>query len=164
MTVLTDWLVRDHREMEALLDRAQGAALDPAAFESFRAQLLRHIAIEEKVLFPAVERARGGVPLERRRLLRLEHAAVTTLLVPSPDLALAGELRRLLESHDQLEEGPGGVYEECAEALGDGWRDVLDRARSYPAVKVAAHFDGRGTVRTAAAALEKARRAATQRS
>src|SRR6188508_872560 len=160
LTALFDWLVRDHQEIGLLLDRAEGggphAGLDAAAFESFRARLLRHIAIEEKVLFPAVQEARGGAPLAHRRRLRVEHAALTSLLVPTPDLALVSELRRLLEPHDELEEGPGGVYEECMAALGERWRDVLDRARSYPAVKVAAHFDGRGTVRTAAAALERA--------
>lgn len=163
MTELGDWLVRDHREIDALLDRAEGggarAGLHAAAFESFRARLLRHIAIEEKVLFPAVQEALGGQPLARRRLVRVEHAAMTSLLVPTPDLALVRELRRLLEPHDALEEGPGGIYQECVAALGgDGWRDVLARARSYPPIKVAGHFDGRGTVRTASAALEKARR------
>lgn len=161
MTALLDWLIRDHQEIDGLLRRAEGggphAGLDAAAFESFRARLLRHIAIEEKVLFPAVE-ARGGAPLARRRRLRVEHAAITSLLVPSPDRALIGELRRLLEPHDELEEAPGGVYEECMAALGDSWSEVLDRARGYPAVKVASHFDGRGTVRTAAAALAKAQR------
>jgi hypothetical protein len=166
MTALLDWLVRDHQEIDALLDRAERggpqAGLDAAAFESFRARLLRHIAIEEKVLFPAVQEARGGEPLGRRRRLRVEHAAITSLLVPTPDRALVGELRRLLQPHDELEEGRGGVYEECMAALGDRWRDVLDRAESYPAVKVAAHFDGRGTVRTAAAALAKAQRIASR--
>lgn len=160
--MLLDWLIADHREIDLLLDRADGggraAVLDAAAFEGFRARLLRHIAIEEKVLFPAAQEARGGAPLSRRRRLRVDHAAMTSLLVPTPDLALVGELRRLLEPHDALEEGPGGVYEECTAALGERWRDVLARARSYPAVKAAAHFDGRGSVRTAAAALERAER------
>ncbi|HYU16878.1 MAG TPA: hemerythrin domain-containing protein, partial [Candidatus Acidoferrum sp.] len=113
MTPLIEWLVRDHRAIEALLDRAGAAgALDAQAFEELRARLLRHIAIEEKILFATVKRARGGAPIERARRLRIEHAAVTTLLVPTPDLALVGELRGLLEIHDRQEEGPGGVYQE----------------------------------------------------
>lgn len=158
MKELSDWLVEDHREIEALLDRAEAAGgdgLDHEAFESFRAQLLRHIAIEEKILFAAAERARGA-PLARRRRLKVEHAALTSLLVPTPDRALVREVRLLLEPHGELEEGAGGVYEECLATLGDSWPDVLARARAYPAVKVAAHFDGRGAVRTAEAALRKA--------
>ncbi len=152
-------MVADHEAMDRLLGRADGAArLDRDAFERFRARLLRHIAIEEKVLFAAARRAGGGAPLSRAARLRREHAAVTSLLVPTPDLALVGEIRQLLEPHDGLEEGPGGVYEECIGLLGDGWREVLALAQSYPAVKVAAHFDGRGTVRTAADALARAER------
>lgn len=156
MVELLDWLVLDHREMDALLDRATGSgALDHAAYESFRRRLLRHISIEEKLLFPAAENARGA-PLAQRARLRAEHAAVTSLLVPTPDLALVGELRLLLGPHDEVEEGPCGVYAECAAALDQLCGDVLARARSHPPVKVAAHFDGRGTVRTAAAALDRA--------
>jgi hemerythrin HHE cation binding domain-containing protein len=162
VTALGDWLLADHREMEALLDRAAvelaggGSAARSPAFEIFRARLLRHIAIEEKVLFAAARQARGGEPISRAHRLRTEHAALTSLLVPTPDPALIGELRLLLEPHDRIEEGPGGVYQECEAALGDRWPEVLERARAYPAVKVAAHFDGRGTVRTAHAALERA--------
>ena len=156
MVELLDWLVSDHREMEALMDRATGSgALDGAAYESFRGRLLRHIAIEEKVLFPAAEKARGE-PLAQRARLRAEHAALTSLLVPTPDLALVEELRLIIGPHDELEEGASGVYAECVAAIGHLCGDVLARARTYPPVKVAAHFDGRGTVRTAAAALDRA--------
>jgi hypothetical protein len=157
MTQLIDWLTRDHREMEALLDRADGSGvLDLEAFEAFRARILRHIAIEEKVLFAEVRRLRDGVPLPRARKLRLEHAAVTSLLVPTPDLALVGELRGLLSAHDLVEEGPDGVYAECESALGEAWPEVLARAQAYPPVRVAAHVDYPGCVRTAREALRRA--------
>jgi hypothetical protein len=160
VTPLATWLETDHAVMGRLLDRAaRGPAspFDRDAFEGFRAQLLRHIAIEEKILFAATRRARGGA-LPRAERLRGEHAAITSLLVPTPDCALVGEIHRILGPHDELEEGPGGVYQECEELLGDGWRDVLARAQALPAIKVAAHFDGRGTVRTAAEALARANR------
>lgn len=158
MTPLERYLVADHEAMDRLLDRAEGGGrLDRDAYERFRARLLRHIAIEEKILFAAARRA-GGAPLARAARLRRDHAAVTTLLVPTPDLALVGEIRAILVPHDGIEEGPGGVYDECASLLGDAWREVLAQAQSYPAVKVAAHFDGRGTVRTAAEALARAER------
>ena len=159
MTPLGAWLTADHREMEALLDRADGSAgggFHRIAFETLRERLLRHIAIEEKVLFAAVRRARDGVPLPRFGRLRVEHAALTSLLVPTPDLAIARGLRLLLEPHDAEEEGPGGVYQECEAVLGDRWVEVLEQARAYPPVKVAAHVDGRAVVRTAGQALRRA--------
>jgi iron-sulfur cluster repair protein YtfE (RIC family) len=52
----------DHRRLEALLDRATAGSgpIDRELFEQFRAGLLRHIGMEEKVLFPAAQRATGG--------------------------------------------------------------------------------------------------------
>lgn len=156
MTPLIAWLTEEHRDIEALLDAAgRGEPVDEAAFEALRARLLRHIAVEEKVLFPAARAARGA-PLTWARHLRLEHAAISTLLVPTPDAELVGELRALLARHDAREEGPGGVYEECEAALGGGWPDVLARMKAFPPVKVARHFDGPGIERTARGALRRA--------
>ena len=158
-TPLTDYLERDHEEIDRLLDRAEGGGhtFDPEAFAQFRARLLRHIAIEEKVLLPAAARARGeSLALARR--MRIEHGAITTLLVPTPDLALIRELRILLEPHNDWEVEPGGVYEECQRALGESWPQVLEQMRAYPAVKVARHVDRPGMPRTAAEAQRKAAR------
>jgi hypothetical protein len=158
-TPLVAWLEADHRAIDDLLARASAGdgPLDRAAYAAFRARLLRHIAIEEKVLLPAAQRARGGVALERALRLRTEHAAITSLLVPTPDRRLIGELRALLGPHDQLEEGTGGVYAECAALIADRWPEVLERMMAYPEVKVARHVDSERVVRTAAEALARAR-------
>src|SRR5690606_1000117 len=108
---ITEYLLRDHQRLRALLERARAAdPLDEEAFAAFRAGLLRHIAIEEKLLWPAARRARGDRPLEQARALRIEHAALGSLLVPTPDAALCDEIRSLLGAHDAREEGEGGVY------------------------------------------------------
>lgn len=147
-TPLAGWLAADHRAIDALLDRAAAAdPLDLTAYHLFRARLLRHIAIEEKVLFPAAQRGRGGVSPSWASRMRREHAAITSLLVPAPDRAVVAELRSLLEPHDRLEEGPLGVYAECEELIGTGWPEVLERAKSYPAVKVAPLRPGRASGR-----------------
>jgi hypothetical protein len=149
-TPLTGWLAADHRAIDALLDRAAAAdPLDLAAYHLFRARLLRHIAVEEKVLFPAARQGRGGVSPTWASRVKEEHAAITSLLVPAPDRALVAQLRSLLEPHDRLEEGPLGVYAECEELIGARWPEVLERAMNYPDVKVAPLRHGRAAGRRA---------------
>ncbi len=158
---VTEYLVDDHVRLHALLRRAvtpQGD-IEPDAYAAFRAGLLRHIGIEEKVLLPAARRARSGVAIERARDLRLEHAALTSLLVPTPDAALCGEVLWLLHSHDDKEEGPTGVYAECEALFSDEEsRALAARAEAFPQVPVAPHYDGPEALRTAATALAGARR------
>ena len=111
-TTIRDWLEIDHRRLERLLDDSdREGQFDAASFAAFRARLLRHIGIEEKIVFAAVRDALGQ-PMSRARQIRVEHAAIASLLVPAPDLALVGELRALLRAHDELEEGRDGVYAE----------------------------------------------------
>ena len=99
------------------------------------------------------------MPVEGARELRIEHAALTSLLVPTPDAALCGELSSVLSPHDAKEEGPAGVYVACEWLLSDVESAALaERAVSYPEVPVAPHFDGPGVYRTADLALAAARR------
>src|SRR4051812_30623228 len=44
----------------------------------------------------------------------------SSLLVPTPDPALCREIADLLETHNAVEEGRSGVYEECEALLGTG--------------------------------------------
>lgn len=158
MSALVERLVADHRAIEERLARAvRGPELDAAAFEEARALLLRHIAIEEKIMLRAVIEVRGA-PLERAERMRRDHGAIASLLVPTPDAALVVELRTLLEPHDELEEGPGGVYAECAAILASRDAELAGRAASYPAVPMAKHHDGPEVARTAAAARAVAAR------
>jgi hypothetical protein len=139
---------------------ANEAAFDHAAFEEFRAGLLRHIGLEEKLLLLHA-RAKKGAPLPITRTLRVEHAALASLLVPTPDRALVGEIEGLLERHNQKEEGDAGLYAECA-ALGpkDEDGELLERMRATPPPPLAKHFDGKGAHRSAAAALAAAEKSA----
>jgi hypothetical protein len=157
-------LENDHRRLERLLDESlrPDGSIDLASYAEFRAGLLRHIGIEEKVVFPAASRALGA-PLPFARELRIEHAAITSLLVPTPDRGLVGELRALLAAHDAREEGEG-AYARCDALLGTARADeALAAAERYPAVPVAKHFDGHGVHRTAASALSAARNARSRR-
>lgn len=157
---IIDYLVADHARLHGLLDRAMTLPhLELEAYATFRCGLLRHIKIEEKVLFPAVREARGGRALDRAHELRIDHAALTSLLVSTPDLALCREILSLLSAHDAKEEGAGGIYEECKRWLNDDELVLLTQhAASLPEVRVARHFDGPNAYRTAASALASARR------
>ncbi|MEZ4271314.1 MAG: hemerythrin domain-containing protein [Myxococcota bacterium] len=157
---IAGYLAEDHTRLHGLLDRAMALPhLDLEAFAAFRCGLLRHIAIEEKVLFLAVRKARGGQPFDRAHEVRIDHAALTSLLVPTPDLALCGEILSLLSTHDAKEEAIGGMYEECEHWLIDEELILLaKRAASFPEVCVARHFDGPNVHRTAESALASARR------
>jgi len=54
-------LAEDHARLDALLTRslADVGELAREPFDAFRAGLLRHIALEEKILFKAAREARG---------------------------------------------------------------------------------------------------------
>src|SRR5512139_2202465 len=104
---ITRCLSDDHARLDGLLSasvaRADAFAREP--FDAFRAGLLRHIAIEEKILFPAVrETDADAATLALLRRLRVDHGALASLLVPTPSRALVSELRIILAPHDALED------------------------------------------------------------
>ncbi len=154
---LSQLMAEEHRRLEALLDRsvADPKCLDAGAFDAFRSGLLRHIGIEEKILLTDARRRRGGEPLPIAKRLRVEHGALASLLVPTPDHALVQEIRTLLHSHDALEEGPGGLYDVCEQLAGEEVSALLERAQKAPSVPAAAHYDGVGVHRTAVGALRR---------
>lgn len=141
---IRDHLGRDHDRLEALLEQAcrDPGRIDEEPYEAFRRGLLQHIAMEEKVLFPAV-RPPGGEPLPPDlQRLRTDHGYIAHQLAIRPDPDLVGDLRQVLERHNALEEGPGGVYER-ADALGvDEANALVERMKAWPTVKVAPYRRG----------------------
>ena len=134
----------DHERLGALLARADGVpvVIDREAFEDFRAGLLRHIAMEEKVLLPFARECRGGEPLGIAKRLRDDHGRIAKLLVPTPTHDTCAALRDLLRVHDALEEGPGALYAEIDALAGPQRGALLERLRARPAVPLAPHYDG----------------------
>lgn len=151
---LSRHLSEDHARLDALLDRALAPAegVDREPYDAFRAGLLRHIALEEKILLPALREALGEDPPERRRL-RIDHGALAALLVPAPTRELIGEIRFILVPHNAVEEGPAGLYARCDELLADRAAELVERMRAYPPVKVAPYGDGPRVLRRAEDAL-----------
>lgn len=126
---LFEWLEQDHNRLDEIL--AACLRGETSSYVEFRAGLLRHIAIEEKILFPAIRKAQGDSDLLRQ--LHRDHAALSALLVPPPTAVEFEQMHRILLEHNPLEENDGGLYAIAA---------------SLPAVALAPHFDTEVTRRS----------------
>ena len=137
------YLAGDHERLDALLESAMSDPenIDASAYARFRAGLLKHIGMEEKVLLPAAQKLRGGEPLPIGPRLRLDHGALAALLVPSPNAAVVAAIRAILEAHNPIEEDTGGMYDQCEELAGGEADRILHELQNYPEVKVLPHVD-----------------------
>jgi hypothetical protein len=140
---IESFMTADHARLDALLARASqdDGTIDADAYQDFREGLLRHIAMEEKVLLPFA-RAKRGEPLAMAKKLRADHGELASLLVPSPTHALCESLRAKLVEHNALEEGEAGLYVQCDSLAGAEASSVVARLRAQPRVPVAPHYDG----------------------
>lgn len=154
---LYQFFTEDHHRIDRLLNKAteQPGEIDLNYYHQFRTGLLRHIKMEEKTLFPAAKKANHEVMQELIPRYRLEHGALTALMVPPPTLSLIKAIRYVLEKHDTAEEEPGGLYDVC-EALTHGQtQGLLDQLADIDEVPV--HPPNPAPI-----ALESARRALTR--
>jgi len=134
---LHQFFTNDHRRLEALLAATENSGCaDMDSYSSFRTGLLKHIKMEEKILFPAAQKANKGVPLPLTAQLRLDHAAITSLLVLPPDASLIKLLWYILERHDVAEEEPGGIYDLCELLTQDQTLDLLNQLSNVSEVPV----------------------------
>ena len=152
------FLAEDHIRLAGLLQRAEAGpeTIDYAPYGEFRAGLLKHIAIEEKILLPAARRLRDGQPLPAADKLRRDHGALAALLVPTPTAAILAKIRAILDDHNAVEEGPDGVYEVCESLLADEAESLVSEMRNLPDVKLAPHVDGPQVWESTRRALERA--------
>jgi hypothetical protein len=158
---LHSFFASDHRRLEALLRRAlQGEGpLDLAPFDAFRAGLLRHIGMEEKVLFPAAREALGGRPIPIAARLRVDHGAIAALLVPTPTRTIVADMLSVLSPHNRREEDPGGAYDLCDEALGTAAAErLVAKLREFPEPPLKPYNDAPAVFAHASANLDLARR------
>ena len=154
---LYHFFTEDHRRIEKLLDLAtkNPDEIQMEYYQGFRAGLLTHIKMEEKILFPAAQKANGGVPLPIAAKLRLEHGALTALMVPPPTPSLIKVLRHVLDKHDIAEEEPGGMYDVCSALTQNQTTELIEQLAHISEVPVHPHHP-------AAFALEAAKRALTR--
>jgi hypothetical protein len=140
---LYEFFAEDHRRLESLLDKATAASegYEMESYGKFRSGLLRHIKMEEKFVLPAAQKAQGGKPLDIADRIRLDHGALTALMVPPPSRAIIGALRAILAVHDELEERPGGLYETLEVLTGTQVDGLLENAKGTGEVPVLPHND-----------------------
>jgi hypothetical protein len=152
------FLSDDHERLDTLLRRAatQSGAIDETAYAAFRGGLLKHIGMEEKILLPAAQDARGGEPLAAAAKLRSDHGALVALMVPTPTPAIVAAIRTILSGHNALEEGPGGVYEVCEQLAGPDAEALLAKLRAAPDVPVRPHMGGAKIIEVTRRALIRA--------
>ena len=140
-SAIGDLLRRDHERLDGLLRAAESPA-GGDSYQAFRGGLLRHIGIEEKILIPFIRRADPDTPRAVVAQLRLDHAALAALLVPTPTPTIIERIRAVLAAHNPLEEGDGGFYEICSRLAAGEEGALLVRIEAAPSVPLAAHFDG----------------------
>jgi hypothetical protein len=150
----------DHRRLDSLLAEATAApdAVGLEPFGLFRAGLLRHIGMEEKLLFPAL---RAALPASASiaAKLRVDHGALVALLVPTPTPAVVTRILSVLTPHNRREEGPEGVYALCDRSLAPAEAErLVEKARAFPDPPLNPYNDGPLVQSHVETTLELARR------
>ncbi len=126
------------------------------AYAAFRSGLLHHIRMEETVLLPAALRLQGGRPLAIADRIRLDHGALTALMVPPPDAAILNTIRSILQVHNALEEQEGGMYHACEQLAGAEAESLLEQLKNVPEVPLHGHNPKREIREATRRAVERA--------
>ena len=155
---ISDYLEEDHRRIEHMLQEAtrSGGQTEPKLYQEFRGALLRHIGIEEKVLFPAIRNATGGKSLSSVEQLHLDHGALAALLVPTPTTPILHAIRTILRRHNTLEEGADGIYRQFEQLPGIDPNGILARLQAAPPVAMNPHVDNATAIESMRAAVQRA--------
>lgn len=155
---LYQFFTNDHRRIEDLLEKATASpdTIQMDYYHQFRIGLLKHIKMEEKFLFAAAQKANGGSPLTLAAKLRLDHGALTSLMVVPPSQQVIKVLRHVLEKHDILEEEPGGMYEVCEKLTESETQALLEQLRKVTEVPVQSYNEADYALGAAKRALQRA--------
>ncbi len=144
-TTLSHFFTADHRSCDddwvAVESAAESGDADGAAkaFAHFDANMRKHLAMEEEVLFPAFEDATGMHGGGPTAVMRMEHERMRALLTDMAEASKSGDhnelvgqgdtLLMLIQQHNRKEEGM--LYPMADNAIGDGWAEMRDGLRTY---------------------------------
>jgi hemerythrin-like domain-containing protein len=144
-TGLTAYFEQDHRDCDArwadveeLLDTDDIESARPA-WQKYTAGLLRHLAMEEEVLFPAFEAASGMSGGGPTYVMRMEHQQMRGLLEQIAEAVDSGNaqealdigdtLLMLIQQHNVKEEGM--LYPMAENMLYGEWADLVEKLEKY---------------------------------
>jgi hypothetical protein len=154
---LFTYLANDHARLERLLTLAGAVPgqIDMQPYAEFRKGLLRHISIEEKIVIPAITERTGSAHKKLAALLRLDHGALVSLLVPPPSPGIIATIRIILTDHNPREEGEDGLYDIFERVAGSD-KSMLRKMESAPDVPVLPHNEKPGALEAVRRAVERA--------
>jgi len=134
---LKEFFTIDHRRCDELWAEVEAAAAEALAerWHSFQGETLRHLRMEEEVLFPAFEQATGMIERGPTFLMRSEHEQMRGLLEQMAAAADGGDsqelvdlgdtLLMLIQQHNQKEEHM--LYPLAEQALKADWPTICER-------------------------------------
>jgi hypothetical protein len=88
--------------------------------------------------------------------LRLDHGALTALMVVPPGPQVIKVLRHVLEQHDVLEEQPGGMYDMCEQLTDGETKELLEQLEKVTEVPVQSFNNADYALGAAKRALQRA--------
>ncbi len=135
------FFTEDHRrcdELWAELEAAGGGPEAREAWQAFDQAMRQHFAMEEQVLFPAIEEASGMGGMGPTQVMRMEHVQMRGLL---DQMAAAAErddfdavldqgdtLLMLIQQHNVKEENV--LYPLAEQTLARQWQPLAERLRT----------------------------------
>ncbi len=142
---LKEFFTLDHRRIDDTWAEVESAAqsgdveVEKEKWRSFQSALLRHLRMEEEVMFPAFEQASGMTQGGPTFMMRSEHDQMRGLLEQmgaaadrgdSDELVDQGDtLLMLIQQHNQKEEQM--LYPMAERALAADWTKILERLVAY---------------------------------
>ncbi|HHI81360.1 MAG TPA: hemerythrin domain-containing protein [Planctomycetes bacterium] len=144
MQSVLDYFTTDHRGCDSLWAKAEGALEKndggaKAAFEAFDAAMRRHFAMEEELLFPAIEERTGMVDQGPTAVMRMEHEQMRGVLDQMAQALEKGDhqaaldqgdtLLMLIQQHNIKEEGV--LYPMADQVLGEGWEALAGQLKHF---------------------------------
>jgi hypothetical protein len=155
---LYEYLSNDHDRLDALLERAIASpgALDEEAYAEFRKGLLRHISMEEKIVFPAMVKRLGKKIASLIDRLHVDHGVIVSLMAPPPSPSVVMTVQSILQAHNRIEEQVDGLYRLLEEAVGPEAEQLLTQLNSAPPVAVLPHNTKPEVLAAAKSAVERA--------
>jgi len=142
---LVDYFTSKHRacdggwaDVEAAADAGDTAAM-AAHWLRFQNALLRHLAMEEQLLFPAFEAATGMANAGPTQVMRTEHQQMRGVLAQMSAAVERGDVEELIDQGDTLNiliqqhnmKEEGMLYPMAESALQAGWPELRERLDAF---------------------------------